>query len=108
MIALWILGSGIYIFGVICFYRLLGLYEKNVIFSAANVAEMKKLGGCLVGYGLIGIAASVLQFKEGVRISWILINIVDSPWLMVGGAIYMVAWIMDEGRKIREEQELTV
>jgi hypothetical protein len=31
-----------------------------------------------------------------------------SPWIVVGGAIYIVAWIMDEGRKIQEEQELTV
>jgi hypothetical protein len=28
--------------------------------------------------------------------------------LMAGGLIFFIAWIMDEGRKIQEEQELTV
>ena len=28
--------------------------------------------------------------------------------LLIGSAIFLIAWIMDEGRKIQEEQELTV
>jgi hypothetical protein len=37
-----------------------------------------------------------------------LLDAVTSPWIVVGCAIYLVAWIMDEGRKMQEEQELTV
>jgi hypothetical protein len=33
---------------------------------------------------------------------------IDFGVLMAGAIIVLVAWIMDEGRKIQEEQELTV
>ena len=32
----------------------------------------------------------------------------DGQELIVGLVVVLVAWIMDEGRKIKEEQELTV
>jgi hypothetical protein len=101
------LGAAVYLLGVISFYRLLCLYEKGVIFAAANILEMKKLAGYLVGYGLLAIAAGVV-YAGGFVFPWGLLEMVSSPWIVVGGAIYLVAWIMDEGRKIQEEQELTV
>lgn len=101
------LGAALYLLGIISFYRLLCLYEKAVIFSAANVKEMKKLASYLVGYGLLGVAAGV-AYTGGFMIPWSLLEMISSPWIVVGGAIYLVAWIMDEGRKIQEEQALTV
>jgi hypothetical protein len=92
MYLLWATGTAVYLLGVISFYRLLCLYEKGAIFSGANVSEMKKLGGYLGGF----------------IFPWVLLEGFVSPWIVVGGAIYIVAWIMDEGRKIQEEQELTV
>jgi hypothetical protein len=101
------LGTGLCLLGIVSFYRLLGLYEKGVFFASANVAEMKKLAGFLVFYGLLGFATTVLD-AGGIFLPWSLLGIVASPWIVAGGAVYLVAWIMDEGRKIQEEQELTV
>jgi len=53
------IGTCVYLLGVISFYRLLCLYEKGVIFSEANVSEMKKLGSYLAGYGILAVAANV-------------------------------------------------
>jgi len=100
-------GTAVYLLGVISFYRLLCLYEKGVIFSGANVSEMKKLGSYLAGYGILAVAANVI-YAGGIIFPWVLLEGIASPWIVVGGAIYIVAWIMDEGRKIQEEQELTV
>jgi hypothetical protein len=100
-------GTVVYLLGVISFYRLLCLYEKGVIFSGANVSEMKKLGSYLAGYGILAVAANIV-YAGGIVFPWVLLEGVASPWIVIGGAIYIVAWIMDEGRKIQEEQELTV
>lgn len=100
-------GTVVYLLGVISFYRLLCLYEKGVVFSGANVSEMKKLGSYLAGYGILAIAANV-TYLGGFIFPWVLLEGFVSPWIVVGGAIYIVAGIMDEGRKIQEEQELTV
>lgn len=106
MIVLCAIGTGIYLLGVISFYRLLNLYEQGVIFSAANVREMKRLGTYLAGYGILAVTASAL-YTGGIS-PFTLLDFVASPWIVAGGAINLVAWIMDEGRKIQEEQELTV
>src|ERR1017187_1698215 len=107
MYVLYAIGTGIYLLGAISFYRLLNLYEKGLIFSAANVLEIKRLGTYLAGFGILAVAAGVI-YSGRIVFPWTLLDVVSSPWIVVGGAIYIVAWIMDEGRKIQEEQELTV
>jgi len=109
MHVLSILGTAVCLLGIISFYRLLCLYEKGVIFSAANVSEIKKLGSYLVIYGLLAFVAEVVSTGRFVLVlPWSLLEVVSSPWIVVGGAINLVAWIMDEGRKIQEEQDLTI
>jgi hypothetical protein len=100
------IAAGIYLLGMIAFYRLLSLYEKGVIFSEANVREMKRLGTYLACYGILNVTADA--FYSGGILPLTLLGFVASPWIVGGGAINIVAWIMDEGRKIQEEQELTV
>ena len=106
IMVLYAIGTGIYLLGVISFYRLLNLYEKGVIFSAANVREMKRLGTYLAVYGILSVTADA--FYMGGISPLTLLGFVASPWIVGGGAINIVAGIMDEGRKIQEEQELTV
>lgn len=101
------IATGIYLLGMIAFYRLLNLYEKGVIFSGVNVREIKRLGSYLAGYGILAVAANAI-YIGGIAIPWTLLDVVSSPWIVVGAAINIVARIMDEGRKIQEEQELTV
>jgi hypothetical protein len=106
MYVLYAIGMGIYLLGAISFYRLLNLYEKAVIFSEANVREIKRLGTYLACYGILAVTASA--FYIGGITPFTLLDFACSPWIVGGGAINLVAGIMDEGRKIQEEQELTV
>jgi hypothetical protein len=106
MYVLGAIAMGIYLLGAISFYRLLNLYEKGVIFSEANVREIKQLGTYLACYGILAVTASA--FYTGGITPFTLLDFICSPWIVGGGAINLVAWIMDEGRKIQEEQELTV
>ena len=106
MYVLCAIGTGIFLLGMIAFYRLLNLYEKGVIFSEANVREMKRLGTYLAVYGILAVTADAI-YSGGIS-PLTLLGFVASPWIVGGGALNIVAWIMDEGRKIQEEQELTV
>jgi len=64
MYALGAIGMGIYLLGVISFYRLLNLFEKGVIFSAANGLEIKRLGTYLAAYGILAVAAKVIYTRQ--------------------------------------------
>jgi hypothetical protein len=96
-----------FLLGACSFIRLLSSYEKGVIFGAANISELKIMSRCLASYGLLSVVANVI-YAGGIVFPLVLLDGFACPWIVVGGAIYIVAWIMDEGRKIQEEQELTV
>jgi hypothetical protein len=94
---------------VIAFYRLLNLYEKGVIFSAENASQIRRLGYLAMAYALLKACNPIFLPNEGVfTIPTALINFLFSPWFFTGCFIIIITWIMDEGRKIQEEQELTV
>jgi hypothetical protein len=68
---------------------------------------MRKMGSYLVGYGILALSANIV-YVGSIIFPSVLLEGVASPWIVAGGAVYIIAWIMDEGRKIQEEQELTV
>jgi hypothetical protein len=97
-----LLGSvqlGLIGFGAITLIRLFRLYEGGSFFAAGNVRCIQILGFIVAGYGLIQIALEFLPPNRSVEIG---------GSLVFGLLILFIAWIMDEGRKIQEEQELTV
>ena len=78
--------------------RLFWLYRKGILFSAINVSCIRFLGYTLiidwfVDYQMQGLLHDM--------------DLSTTP-VFVGFLVIFVAWIMDEGRKIQEEQELTV
>jgi len=98
------------------FFKLFGLYEKQLIFTSQNVRYIKYLG-------LVTVVRWSLAFIENLRGFWQFmsdpLNPFKGDWLLIitpqglsgliwGVALILIAWIMDEGRKIQEEQELTV
>lgn len=79
-------------------FALFRLYFKGILFSAANTLCIR-----LLGYALILGSVADYQMQAAVReMSW------NTTPLLAGLLIIFVSWIMDEGRKISEEQELTV
>lgn len=89
---------GLIAFGFIALNRLFKLYERGVFFAKGNISCLKIQGWVMVGCGLI---QNVLQ------LFWAHKNI-SLDRLVVGLLILLIAWVMDEGRKLQEEQELTI
>jgi hypothetical protein len=97
----------LFLLAFIAFYRLLNLYEKGIIFSAKNVLQIRRLGVLAVFYGVITACLPIFA-DHRIEIPLLPLNILFSPWLFVGCLTLVIAWVMDEGRKIQEEGELTV
>ena len=89
---------GFSFFGAWMLQSLLRLYQQGILFTARNVWYIRVLGyyviiDWLINYQMEGVArATELHTTQ----------------LLVGLLVIFIAWIMDEGRKIQEEQELTV
>lgn len=99
--------TAIYLLIAVTFYRLLNLYEKGTFFSLANVRLFRLLGYLAFSNGLLGVVAPVVSTGQLV-FPILLLNILGSPWAIGGLFGIMISLIMDEGCRMREEQELTV
>ena len=79
-------------------FALFRLYFKGIFFSATNIRLIQSLGLALI----LGSIADY-QMQSAVReVDW------STNSIFIGLLIIFISWIMDEGRKIQEEQELTV
>ena len=114
-----VLVAGIFLATVVTCYQLLNLYGKGIIFSARNVQLLGRIGCLAIGYGLlkVWVQALISAWYAWINNSSVsLLNPVlggmtlslSSPWIMGGLFVVVISHIMDEGRKIQEEQELTV
>ena len=91
--------------GIWILYRLFGLYEKGYVFSADTVRYIR-----YIGYWLIAAAVLSNAFELS-KVIWS--PLPDShlrldEFFLGGVLVVLISWIMDEGRKLQEEQELTV
>ena len=100
-------------------YRLFSAYAGGGLFAPAVVQRIRHLGICIVlvgicngSFALLGTllaahqAAVPLAFSLMVSVMVVCIQVFFN--LVPGLAIIFIAKVMDEGRKIQEEQELTV
>ena len=109
--------------------QLFRLYERGLIFAAETIRCIKTLGMiCVIGW-LTLVAVRFTPRPEPVpprptagtqvvkvdrhfyRVGFFSFDFgtgVDFGLLFVGASVVLAAWIMDEGRKLQEEQELTV
>lgn len=98
VLALVLVRFGLFFAGAIALDKLLRLYGMGKFFTGQNVYYIKWLGWIVLSVFAVD---KVLDTMEGGFNP-------DPLKLVVGLLIILVAWIMDEGRKIQEEQELTV
>lgn len=111
--------------------QLFHFYERGRIFAAETIRCIKQLGWLCVSGGIlmslyrvlsktvevsnphppqppgVSVVTHVSIYKIGF-FSFDFGTGVDFGWLLTGITIVLVAWIMDEGRKIQEEQALTI
>ena len=107
--------SGITMAGFYVLIKLFSLYEKGIIFSSDNVSCYRKLGFLII----ISMAAGIIQNSAisvifslhnppGQRIITLSLSSSDIAIGIIGMIVVLISWIMDAGREIMEEQELTV
>ena len=97
VLALWLVKMGLLMACMAVFDRLFRLYGKGILFSARNTLYIR-----FQGYYLI------LDWVVYYQMQGALHDMANTTQLYIGFLIIFIAWIMDEGRKIQEEQELTV
>ena len=98
VLALWLVKMGLLMACMAVFDRLFRLYGKGILFSARNITYIR-----FQGYYLI--LDWVVYYQMQGELHDMVLNTAQ-PY--IGFLIIFIAWIMDEGRKIQEEQELTV
>jgi hypothetical protein len=101
-------------------YKLFSVYARGDLFTPKVVRYMRWIGitSVLVGiwsiYSELSMSVNAGYLKYAPSSGWEIISWLQHIFyqlafnLLLGFVIIFVAWIMDEGRKIQEEQELTV
>ena len=107
--------GGVAIYALSRLRRLFDLYAHGVIFREANVECFRQLGYALFAWAAAGfvfntLAGFILTFhwKPGTRLLVIGLDSQDLTAVFTGLVVITVAWVMDQGRKLNEEQELFV
>jgi hypothetical protein len=95
--------------------RLFGLFTAGEIFTGNTVKYIRRTGWTmLAGVALMPIHEALMTLvltihnPPGERLISISLGSGDIRDLVIAGIIILVSWIMDEGRKLRETDELTV
>jgi hypothetical protein len=109
--------------------KLFHFYERGMIFATATIRCIKTLGLlCIIAWLLSfvlhtlfhqasppppfplppGYEVHIVDVRLGLGFFSFSLGGINLGSLLAGVVIVLVAWIMDEGRKIQEEQELTV
>ena len=81
-------------------YRLFYNYSRGDLFTSKSIESIRRIGYCCFLLGLQSNFSRAMSHFGGLK---------DPLFPLIAGFIIIfIAWIMDEGRKIQEEQELTV
>jgi hypothetical protein len=95
---LWLVQTGLAFWAMIVLSCLFHLYERGIFFASKNVNYIRFFGYYLmISWVIDDQMQSRLQDEA-----------LSTRQLFCGFLIIFIAWVMDEGRKIQEEQELTV
>jgi hypothetical protein len=95
--------------------KLFGLYSKGEIFSVNSVKHIRNIGYALLitqivnplYEGLMGLALT-WHNPHGHRFASVTLNQTNLGIIFVALIVILVSWIMAEGCKLREEQQLTI
>lgn len=99
MIAFWFL------------YKLLGLYREGIIFTADNVAAIRKIGWAVASIDIAGIAQTLVTgpVLTLLQISPAHVSArLEVGFLIVGLFVVLIAYVMDMGRELKEQDDLVI
>ncbi len=103
------------IYGLVNLRKLFAFYGKGILFSFMHVSILRSISKALVLWVLLSVlyesAKSVLfsvGAPPGSRVVEVTFGTAEIMTLLVGGIALVIAWVMDEGRILTEERELTI
>jgi hypothetical protein len=102
LLILGFIRAGFIFAGALVLNRLLRYFAGGSFFTATTITCIKWLGYLVIGDWV------VVKFLQAFGSRALMIGFDDFTKLAIGFLVILIAWIMDEGRKIQEEQELTV
>jgi len=95
--------------------RLFRLYRDGKFFLAENVSCLWNISKLLLAQALAKpvietLTTTILSFSNppGQRMLSIGLDSADISTAMTGGIVFVIAYVMEEGRKLQDEQELTI
>ena len=114
-IAATMLPAGVSMYGVWVLKRLFGLYEQGEIFTESTVGCFRSLartlflwfGASVLSVPLLSLALT-LHFPPGERMVSLSLGSPDLTALFVGAMLRVAAWVMAEGHRLSQDQELTI
>ncbi|AFM24101.1 DUF2975 domain-containing protein [Desulfomonile tiedjei] len=103
------------IYGLLRLRDLFGLYENGLIFTERNVHCFRSLGrtllvwvGCdIVRYSILSVVLT-LENPPGQRLLVVGINSGELAGVFTAIVVLIISWVMEEARKLREDQQLIV
>ncbi len=106
---------GATIFGLVKLKSLFHLYEDGLIFTELNVKCYRSLGqaliawaGCdVVRFSLLAVALTI-ENPPGQRVITFGVNSGELTAVFVGLIVLLVSWVMDEARRMQEDQALII
>ena len=101
--------------GIWVLKKLFECYEKGIFFQEENVACFKKLSRILIWWVIAGVVVTpvttiilTMNNPPGEHVVQVSFQSADLTALVVGGILRVIAGVMDDGRRLQEEMELTV
>jgi len=115
LFAAGLVSTGVAIYGVLTLARLFRLYEKGIVFSADNVRYYRNLGFCIIGWVITSFLAEplsslIISRNNPVGEHYITVGFdhFDLFSLVIGAIVVLISWVMDEGRKLEDQQVYTI
>jgi len=100
-----------YMITFLLLHKLLGLYKVGIIFTAENVAAIRKIGWALVSIDIVGMLQTVIT---GPILTLFAITPghisarLEVGFLIVGLFVVLIAYVMDMGRELKEQDSLVI
>jgi hypothetical protein len=95
--------------------KLFGLYQQGGIFTVNHINQLRNIGSCLLVWPVFDLLypslIAVIFRIFGLSPSLLLVFSIDTDQLitlLIGLIIFVMSWIMMEGVRLQQEQELTI
>lgn len=105
----------IVMFGFYYLIQLFKLYAKNTIFDLNNVTLIKKIGITFIVQAIANIIIQpvlsivlTMDAPPGGHVIAIGVGSHEVSNFVIGFIVVLISWIMEEGRKLEEEKQLTI